>query len=118
MNLYLKPSIVCKADGSEVIEMQQLSHDYIDTMVETLSVVKDMDLEGVLKVIRMSDDENAAMCKLMDCYSLTEKQARYIINIPIEKAAIVFNPKNVDEYAEWLLQLKQLLQARPQEWSF
>ena len=64
MNLYLKPSTVCKADGSEMIEVQSLSPEYIDSMTETLSAVKGLDLDGVLKVIRMSDDENKAMCKL------------------------------------------------------
>ena len=118
MNLYLKPSIGRKTDGSEVIEMQSLSHEYIETMVETLSVVKDLDLDGVLKVVRMSVDEKKAVSKLMECFGMTEKQAKYIVNIPIEKAAIVFNPQNVDNYIKWLLKLKQLLSERPQEWIF
>lgn len=118
MNLYLKPSIVCKTDGSEVIEVQSLSHEYIDTMVETLSVVKDLDLDGVLKVIRMSVDENKAVCKLMECFGITEKQAKYIVNIPINKTAIVFDSQNVDNYIEWLLKLRQLLNERPPKWIF
>lgn len=118
MNLYLKPSTVCKADGSEVIEVLSLSPEYIDSMAETLSVVKRLDLDSVLKVIHTSDDEKKAICKLMDCFGITEKQAMYVVNIPIDKVSIVFNPQNVDEYMGWLLNLKQLLLARPQKWNF
>ena len=118
MNLYVKPSIVCKADGSEIIEIQSLSCEYIDSIVNTLSAIKDMKLDGVLNIIRMSDDENKAMCKLMECFGITEKQARFIINIPVEKASMVFNSQNDIEYIEWLLKLKQLLLTRPHKWNF
>lgn len=118
MNLYLKPSIVCKADGSEMIELQSISNEYIDTLIETLSVLKSMSLDDVLNIIRMSDSENKAVCKLVESFGITEKQAKYIVNIPINKATIVFNPQNVDEYIEWLSKLRQLLFTRPQEWTF
>lgn len=118
MNLYLKPSIVCKADGSEIIEMQSLSEEHIDSLVETLSVVKELVLDDVLKVIRVSDDENNAISGLMEHFGLTEKQARYIVNIPINKTAVVFDQQGVDVFVEWLLKLKQLLHARPHEWNF